>query len=51
MIERNNNSITEIKNTSIKFLGEYDLRIIAVEQANIELLMKYENWSKILIEP
>jgi len=51
MIERNVKTFTEIKNTSMKFLSEYDIRIIEVEQSSVELGKKYANWSKILIEP
>jgi len=51
MVERSSNSINEIKHSSMKFLNEYDIRIKEVEKENINLLKKYENWNKILIEP
>jgi hypothetical protein len=51
MIEKNEMAFNQIKTISSKYLTDFDLRIIEIEEQNKVLLEKYGNWTELLVEP
>ena len=51
MYKKNSEQFKNIKDVCAKFFEKYDLELQGVLDQSKQVMKKYENWSKVLIEP
>jgi len=51
MIKNNTEQFKNIKNTCANFFEKYDQQMAGVLDQSNDVMKKYKNWSKVLIEP